>query len=386
MALSPVASFFQTTGLAVVASQPLWVGSGLVDDKLHLKLDGYDHQIIADGGFWAATIPIKAQPEIVEDWYKDGLGRHIEVFDEAGDYVFEGVVNEVEAGVSALTARRGPLLEVDNQVKVAYRTISYDTVPPIGGQEAITAAADNEDSQALYAIQEAIVNGGERSSDQALQLRNTYLADRAWPQMSNDLDLGGANEAIARLTIAGYVRFLDRYSYSYTAAGGTINASAKVQSVLAADPNGLYSNYNRLDANTYQVGQYENDNQRAWTIIQGIVEDGDASDNRWTFGVYARRLPIYTAVPTGIEYFEKIRSPFLQLERADTSLVMPWNVRPARWAQISDWLAGATNRSNQFRRDQRNQFIESVRFTAPGGLSINGGRVNRIDQALAKVN
>lgn len=385
MALSPVASFFRTQGLAIIASHPLWAGRGLVDDKLHEKVEGYNHEITADGGYWSCTMPMKAQPEVIEDWFEHGLGRHIEVRDEAGGWVWNGFINQVEAGVSTLTARRGPMIEVANRVKVAYQTISYDTIPPIPSYPAVTALAQDSQSQVLYAIQEEIISGGEMTAGEAEQLRDTHLADRAWPEMTNDLDLSGANEAIARLECVGFSRLLGRYGYNQIAATGTENASTKIQSVLTADPNGLYTNFKRLEANTYQVKKYESESRRADAIIEEVVAFGDSNHNRWTFGVYENRVPVYAAVPATIEYFEKVRSSFLQLERADTGIVYPWNVRPARWLQISDWLAGGNRRTSQLRRDPRNQFIESVRYSAPWMLIVNGGRLNRIDQYMAKV-
>jgi hypothetical protein len=391
--LSPVSSHFRTTGLAIIASQPPWVGDGLVDDDLAAKAQGIDYEIVANGGFWACSIPIIAPIPVIEDWFEHGLGRDIKVRDEVAGLVWNGFVNEVSAGISVLSARRGPMVEVANRVRVAYSTVHYDTIPPVGGQEAITDWTEDEDSQQRYGIQEEIIEGGERTAAQADQLAAVYLADRAWPETTNDLDLSSNNQAIARLDCRGYVDFLDRHIYNLTGVSGTVVTAEKIRAVLQANPNSLFTDLSMIDQNGengYEVNQYENDNRTAKAIIDEIVADGGSSDSgRWTFGIYDDRRPVYAPVPSTIAYYQRLRDSSLQLQAPDSTSIPHWNIRPARWVQISDFLAGRSRETAAFgislRRDPRNLFAESVRFSSPWSLHVAGGRVNRIDQELARV-
>lgn len=394
MALSPVSSHFRTTGLAIIASQPPWVGGGLIDDDLAAKAQGIDYEIVANGGFWACSIPIIAPVTVIEDWFEHGLGRDIEVRDEVAGLVWNGFVNEISAGISVLSARRGPMIEVANKVRVAYSTIHYDTIPPVGGQEAATDWIEDEDSQRLYGIQEEIIEGGERTAAQADQLAAVYLADRSWPETTNDLDLSGSNEgeAIARLDCRGYVDFLDRHIYNLTGVSGTVVTAEKIRAILQANPNGLFTDLTMIDQgeeNNYEVSPYENDNRTARAIIEEAVADGGNDSIRWTFGIYDRRRPVYAAVPTTIAYYQRLRDTSLQLQAPDSTPIPHWNIRPAQWVQISDFLAGRSRETTTFgislRRDPRNLFAESVRFSSPWSLHVAGGRVNRIDQELARV-
>jgi hypothetical protein len=65
--------------------------------------------------------------------------------------------------------------------------------------------------------------------------------------------------------------------------------------------------------------------------------------------------------------------------------VAPWNVLPGRWLQFADLLPDAPAVTNPY-QDMRLMFIESVTYTAPRGLAMQGGRTDRLPQLLARQN
>jgi hypothetical protein len=113
---------------------------------------------------------------------------------------------------------------------------------------------------------------------------------------------------------------------------------------------------------------------------------GDPSDfARYTFGVYDDRQAYYKKMPTAIEYVYRLSSGSQAIETTGGARVQPWNVRPAKWLEIPDFLIGRAAGGGNLRDDPRNVFIESVTYTAPFGLTINGGKVSTLKQKMAQL-
>lgn len=367
-----------------MASQPIWVGGSTVDDGLAQKMSSYSHDITATMGYDKASLTITMRKRDAEDWFSDGLGRHIVVYDHALVVCFEGFVNHVAIDLGALSAERGPLMDAVNRTRVVYQRTTYNTNPPIGGGQAVTAVANNTSSQALYGILENALNGGQGNASAMEQLRSTFLQENAYPESSNDIKLGGRGNVVVKLSILGYGHLLDKYIYTQTSTTGYINASAKVQAILAADPSTRFStNYNYISTNTHQVPAYENDRASAWEVLKVVVGRGDSSNNRWLFGVFADRIAKYNAVPTTLKYQITLGDNRQRIEEIGGAEIYPWNMVSGEWVTITDFLIGKQQPST-LREDERNTFIEQVNFSTPWDLSINGNKVKLLPQMLAK--
>ena len=374
-----------TVILSAEVKDPLWKsGGGLLFDNLAPDTNSYSHEIAANGGFMSAEFSIPANQVDAESWI-DGLGRHIEVYDESLSLVWAGFVNEIEIVLGQFTVRRGPLLEVDNKVDVNYQTITYNTNGPIGGDPATTGFSSDTDSQDIYAIQENIISGGSIDSTQASELLGTYLAENSLPQTSQDLSLGsGSGEVSVRLSCLGYFHFLKRYYYTQVATAALGNLNTKLETVLTADPNSIFStDYNKVAANTLQVTTYEDGKANAHDIIMAMVNLGDAADSRYTFGVYDDQRALYAAIPTSHEYEHRLADDAMRILDLAGNEVTPWRVRPSKWLFVSDFLVGSPTPAS-LREDPRMVFIESVRYNAPYGISISGGKTDKFAQKLAR--
>jgi len=145
------------------------------------------------------------------------------------------------------------------------------------------------------------------------------------------------------------------------------------------------ASYSKMENNGFLTSQYENTNRMAWDVMQQLVGVGDVNDDRYTLGVYNDRLVTYAPIPSDTEYQHRIGSPNMRFERYGSGQeIMPWNVRPAKWSFLPDFLTGRSV-SSTMRRDPRNVFIEQVVYTAPWSLQISGNRTGRLDQKLAKL-
>ena len=369
-------------GICIIAKEPLWVGSAVVDPLISWKAGGYQHETGANGGYLSARFELVDNITALEDWFINGLGRHIEVYSPQLDLIWAGFVNTIRYSIGGVQSTHGPLMDVVNRLAVTYRTITYNTNPPIGGIEAATPQSNNTTSQARFGILEGVLSGGSGTATEMAQVRDTYLAENAWPQVSNNLNLSRANDLSMSIEVLGYWHLLSKYYYNDNNTG-TENASTKIQNIFDADPNGLFTDFNLIEANTLQFAQFDQTNDsRADGLAKGVVVRGDASDNRWLVGVTGQQRPYYKAVPTAVEYYHRLSDPAQWVTLANGSLVYPWDVKPGKWLQIADFL---TSDRTALRQDSRKVFIERVSYTAPWGLSLSGGKAGTINQRLAKL-
>lgn len=296
-----------------------------------------------------------------------------------------GVVNSISAPVGGVGISIGPLMSVSNKVAVTYSTKRYNTNPPIGGEPAETAFASDTYSQSLYGVLEEKVSGGEGNSTQMEQLRDVYLAERAYPETSTDLSLFSGSEPSISLECLGYAHFLDRAYYTQKTTSTTTDIPSKISSVLAAETNYFSSATFVYDANATGVETFEDGERTSLTVIKEAVSLGDSSNNRYIFGVFANRLTRYSQAPTATEYFYNEVSnspPSITAKSGET--IMPWDVLPGKWLFLSG--IGASYALNQASRlDPRNMFIERVEYTAPMGLNLTGGKVSKFSQKLARL-
>lgn len=375
-------STYQSRSLSISVASPLVDTSQRIAPLEIRNYDRYSHTINALGGWWEASFTIKDNQRGVEDWLADGLGRHIEVYNPAQNLIFEGFVNSVSANLGPLAIERGPLLDIANRARVIYSTVDTSTSPPTVGVRAATGTSNDTTSQGQYGIIEQVLSVGGSTQTEAEQIRDTYIAEHKDPETSQEINLSTGDDISVTINILGYVHWLF-YTYSSTTTG-TQNLSAKMTAILGQDPNSIFStDYGKVTANTLQVKAYEQDNDVAWDLIKGLVSQGDASDNRYIFGIYADRKAVYGAVPTTIEYYQQLSDQERRITNQAGTRIEPWDVLPGKWLFISDLLIGRTTETT-LRFDPRAVFVESVSYTTPWGLRIQGGKVSTLAQKLAK--
>lgn len=372
--------------MSISAFDPLVSGNALVDDSLGDKLDSgtYSHTISALGGYDSALIKIVDQQVNLEDWLANGLMRHIEVYNPSLVKIWEGFVNQIDIVLGGLSVTRGPLLQVSNNVALTYSTVDTTVSPPAIGMRATTAFSADASSQALYGVLESVLSAGGVSATEATTVRDVFLNENKNPQTSQRLNVGGGGITLS-LQCLGYSHLFKKYVYNQTASTGTVNLSDALAAIIAADPNSIFStSTSKITANTLQVKQYLNDNAAAWPLIQGLVARGDSSDNRYIFGIYNGRVPEYGAIPTDFEYQQRLSDPAQRIETPQGIEVRPWDIRAGKWLFVPDFLIGQVQQSD-LRLDPRMIFIESLTYTMPWGLQIQGGKTDKLSQKLAKL-
>lgn len=342
-------------------------------------------QKTAFGRFLAKTVTLNCSPALVEDWLLYGLGRHVTMYDTGLSVVWEGFVNMVTGQIGQRSTRVGPLVGgVLNKLKVSYSYIDTTTgdTPTLGGRDS-TAFASNALSQARYGVLEGVLSVSGSTPTLAAQIRDTALAEMAWPHVAES-DSWGQGDTRVHLECLGYIHWLDAYIYNSTSTGDT-NASTKLQNVLAADPNSIFSTtYTRIDTNTTQVPQWEDEDRTAMTVTKGIVSEGDAALSRWMFYLKPGRLAYYHAKPTTEYYHRSLRDPDQAVRLATgQARVEPWGVVPGEWAMYTDFMI--TEAATSMAQDMRYSFLERVDLSAPWDLSVQGNIDYRLDRLLARM-
>lgn len=384
MATTP--SQFSELGLAIVVSDPLIKSSrSALSENLTAKITSYSQELRRVGGYFTAKISLNEPEERINYWIQNGLGRHVEVYNPSGVMIWEGFVNDIDVAMGEDRFGIGPLTDVANRVSVTYSVIDTSTDPPTLGVRATTATADNSVSTGLYGIWHKIeaINGALAAD--ATQLRDMFLNDptRAFPATSGDVSYSGGSAYSITLSLCGYWFWLKSYYYT-NAATGTINLSTKITDTLGADPNGIFStDYTKITTNTTQVADSASGGQTAETILKDLNSRGDAANNPYSMGFYAGRRFWYVAIPTDIEYQKRRGKPVT--DRLG-GVVRPWDVNPAEWIFRPDFLVGRHPpiTEDTLGTDPRAGLIETVKYSTPYGLSVNGRKLSNLDQALAK--
>lgn len=259
--------------------------------------------------------------------------------------------------------------------------------PPILGIRARTTAVNDLDSQAAYGILQKLLSTGGSTATEATQNGSTYLALNAWPQTGRRSAFLGGAAASMTIEMLGYWAWLGAYVYNQTAATGAVNASAKLQAVLAASLNpGLFStDYGRLTANAVQVSQWEDEDRTAEDVVKSINALGTAAYATTSVGFYAGRQIVYEPAPTTIRYVQRVASNDLLTDLIG-GRVQPWSVMPGEWIFYADFLAGRRPPASgaDLLRDPRCGLIEVVTLDNRYGLDVNGVHVGTLDQMLAR--
>lgn len=374
--------FSQTSSraLSIQVSDPLWKSNFLF--TLTGMEDSYSQTIEAIGGYNNAQFNVKDNQTDIEDWIANGLGRHIETFDEAQNKIWGGFVNKISANLGTLSVTRGSLLDIANRVSIIYSTIITSVTPPLLGIRVQTTLANDTSSQTDFGIIEKILSSGGVTATEADQIRDTFLAENKEPQTSQQINVPASQEISVTVECLGYIHLTKIFPYNSTSTG-LQNLSTKMTNIFAASPTVTF-NTSGIVSNTTQVRAFENDDNIAWGLLKGLTAKGDASDNRYNLGVFADQKVLYETAPTTIAYQQRLSDPENRIETLSGERIFPWNVLPGRWLFIPDFLIGQSQPSD-LRLDPRAVFIESVTFTAPWGLRIVGGKADRLSQKLARL-
>lgn len=346
------------------------------------NVQSYRQNIVAAGGFDSASIQLKVGAGDMADWLIHGLAHAIEVFDAGGNIVWEGFVNEVRAQFGATTLTVGPLTDMANRARILYKTMDWDTTPPVKGDSVKSVWFEQSSSVDKFGILEGTFSGGEGDVDEATQVIQNVVEETAWPEIAHNLGLSGGDITL-NIECRGWHHMLSKYYYYRTGEAGKQNAYDKIWMVLQLDPNGIFDNsIAQVEQNTTQVAIYEDEDKTAAAVIKEIIDIGDSDLNRYVWGVYEGRVFIYEKQSTEVYYERSASDGAISIGGSE---IKPWMVRPGRWVQITELIGGHITGIETMRSDPTKVFIESVSYTAPYGMTISGAKEGKFKQRLQRL-
>lgn len=376
-------SLYNQTGITVSIFQSLVDGFKWTED-LKNEITSYDHTLSMLGGYLTMNLGLNVNKDKIENYFMNYIGKRVESYDAIGETIWDGFINKISANIGGYSFSIGPLLDVNNKVRLEYTTIRYNTNPPIGGIKKKTPYATNTTSIAKYGTIAKIVNGGQMTTPHAVQVRDSYLEERAFPEISQQVQLNPqSGDMSIKFECLGYVNWLDLYEYEKSGTGSW-RIDERIIDVLGQETNSfLDSNYSYITENSLTVPVKEKSGSTGLNIIKDCVARGDSTFNRYVFGVYKDRIVKYYPIDDGIpKYYYNISNKYWQLYDKAGTQVPPWKVMPGEWLYTNDFLAGLT--MMPLKTDPRAMLIEGVQYTSPFQLSINGGKLRTLPQLLAR--
>lgn len=352
--------------------------------NLNISAQNWSHTIAAFGGFDRAEFSLMETRDVVADWVEDGLGRFIRAYDETGVIMWEGFVNRISVQQSGFELSLGPLTDIVNRAKLVYSTFDSTTQSDLSaGIRLETAIGNNTRSQFRYGIFYKALSAAGVTAANAVQLRDMYLAQHAWPETSSSFSYQSSGQEL-RVECLGLIHLLN-YPYNRVTSTGAISISTKIGQILSADPNVLITDLGGIRTNTVTVNAKEDENRTALELLKTLAATGDANFNRWILGVYEDRRIEYAPVAAEPDYFINLFDPNLTIRDRSEAVIKPWQVRPGKWVMFNDFLPAFTPEEGDLNLDPRALFIEEVSFRLPQGVEFNGGKTTKLNQRLAQL-
>jgi len=360
-------------------------GSWLGD--LDISVQNWRHEINAFGGFDQASFDITEKEEVLQDWILNGLFRPIVVRDNYLTTIWEGFIDSITINQSGLSVTHGPMTGIANRIFAIYSGVDTSVYPPQIGVRKKTPTQNDLASQADWGVWSSILSLAGVSDSNADQLVSMYLQEHDHPEVNSNFSFS-SEEISLTVNCVGWVNTL-KYPFNYTSASSLVAIPDRMIQILNANPNTGWINtdYSRLTANTTQVPQYENDDQLAMEHLRGLTAMGDASLQRYIFGIYEDRKAIYEPVSSQIDYTLELGDPKRQVFDSGGNLIAPWHIRPGKWVFFSDFIPGLGSPFDEFHKDPRMLRVESVNFDmrTPFAVQFTGGITSQYEQRSARL-
>lgn len=381
---------WQEAGLSIIYADPITQsGRRQFIGNLAPAIESYSHEIRSIGGFYSASISFKTDLLSLEDWLDNGLGRHIQVVDEAQDVIWEGFVDRLTISAGGVQYSLGPVISSDiaNRVRIRYSIADYTISPPSVGVTVTSAYANDTISQLRYGILEKTLSVNEVTETIARQIRDTWLQAHSQPPTSMRISQSGTSEPTVTLECLGYYHYLQTWTYNNSATG-TITITEKIEDILISSPNeGLISSeLGYVASNGTEVRNDETGDKTPQSIIEDLVSYGDSSNNQYTVGIYEGRKLYYQPIPEEITYIYNLFDNKGIITARETP-INPWAVRPGVWIYSPGFTPGRRRPStlDELNRSPHATLISSASFSTPFNVDVDGGKSRKLDRLFARM-
>lgn len=330
---------------------PVKQGKTFVADITKFQ-DDYRRTVRLQGGYWQAVMTIRKPLGELIEIFNNWLGFHFEE-SVGGVITWEGMVYEMTLNLP-YSSRVKTLDKMSNYVKATYTS---------GSSTATTAAAQQAQSIARYGRKEELLSLDQLNSTTATALRDTYLAESAWP-WPRPQDQGGGDEATLDIICCGYV-FCMNWRYTTTADNSSSNVGAWISSIITTDCADFIV-AGSLAANSMSLTKTLQTPQRCWDQILTLVSLGDVNGNLYRIWVENNRRVHYRQVSKIPEYYI-FQGNIVTSMAQDRRSVNQFQVKPGVFRDM-DWPITRQD-PGSYLTDARDMIIEEVSVGKNSGLS-----------------
>lgn len=339
---------------------PLAVGGAPLGDYSDLAWKGgYQRTTLATGGEHEAMFRITENDlalEELERIFQDWLGYHmVESFAGKERHFFVHTLR-LAVGTTILTLSMD---DVFNQVNWYYQTDS-------AAAYALTAVAENADSQAIFGDKKAVVQASEyMPAAVATGKRDQYLTDHAFPHpYASTSGTGKGKPATLEIRFRGYVHEI-AYDWYSSASTSTTARSTHVSDLIS-----LASNITEGDIETeLTVVTLESDN---WITRLRRLDDTVKDTGRRYF-VSDARIFTYESINTTDIFYTRRESDSIDHVYRGQQRVPPALVEPGRIIWTEDLFAGRAVDAILL-RDPRARYLTRITYDI-NGVRQTGGPV-----------
>lgn len=358
-------------------------GGGFIE-TLTVEGTSYSQKINSFGGEDQCQFNLVVHEQEIPDWLNRGLGRLVRVTDPALGLVWHGFINEISVKVSGLDYKIGPLTGITNKLRVLYTPQQTQFNPPVVEEEQVTDWGYDIDSRNKFGTIEETISASGASLSTALAVRQTWLNENAWPAREGSYTGSDTGYSLS-VSCLGAQHTLNFYTYTNTLTTASSSPSGEIIKILNANPNFDYISSDRqfIREIPLYVYTYQDTGVKGLDAIRGYIEVGSDAGSKTLFWIDQEGVPHYDYAPTQPKYFTDLRDAARRIYLADGVEIPPWRIRPGEWIQYTDLPITTTDQN--LAKDPRNFFIESVAYSMPYGLQLNGSSIKTITQKLASL-
>lgn len=321
----------------------------------------YQHTISNQGWFDTASCDVAVNSEIEgQRILNQYLGCRVAFYvDNPAQPIWEGLVNRMtfNSGGASYTIS---LDEMANRVSVVNNAVNN-----VGSE---TPLVNDATSQSIYGIkQDQIEFGVDPGTAHRTNLRDTVLAQRAFPQSSYSQANGNRN--LVRIECIGMFHTLEwEKLFTVTPVSTTQSYNTAITGILSGLANGSTFFNNADTSQITSVATLTAVQQRgvsAWERLLKLAESGDGT-NYWVVGITptdknkGTRVLYYRIANLNINYTAR-QSDGLKPRTQFGRLIPPWLVVPDVGIRVIDTLVGY---DTTLQTDLRSTYIQSVQYEA----------------------
>jgi hypothetical protein len=318
----------------------------------------WERSIRLQGGYWQGSFDIEGEVSVLQDWFYNRLGWHVEERSH-GATTWEGAVYELELTINGVRRRRS-LDDMSNFIAVT------DKYPGKWEEDNI-----NWPSAVRYGRKENFVAAAP----------TVYLREHAWPWPRATMinPTGGKSQGKATLNVAlcGYAYMLN-WVYvnclTYSGRVDQIHIDTWITELLNNSAREWHT-IGRIWTNVKGINKYLQSAIRLWDFLQELTQLGDDAANMFRMYVGNGRKIFYEKIDLTPRYWLRDGDIYTTLgERAATlgRTVQPCVVRDAQYPAYR-------GEPGSMLLDARDILVEEVHVDGDGRLSLRTSTTSDAD-------